>query len=238
MFTTNYNRDRRNGSKVFFAFSSDTVSSSFFINSINHIMLKQEVQKLRSVPVTDAQEADVVAYLAKSFTQVEKTTGITLASLRGGMNAYYHGKGGMGKTTVVKAILNRLGITYIEVNIAAGLEQAFNILGPNPDAAENRRYYTEKCFDKLLGPNAPQVVIISEMLDADVEYIKDLKDVMESGFYPGLPPGKGGSPGDFKSLFLATGNVSPQQVKTMYADSPKLDTVEAAIAYVINIDGL
>jgi hypothetical protein len=192
-------------------------------------MLKADVQKLRAVPVTLQEEEAVKATLGKSFTQIDKTLTITLASLRSGIGAYYHGKGGMGKTTVVCAILDELDITYKEVNIMEGLEQAFNILGPNPDAAETKRYYTKKCFDLLLPPNAPQVIIISEMLDADATIIQDLKDVIESGFYPGLPASKGGSKGDFKSLFLATGNVSPEQVKAIYADNPKLTTVEAAL---------
>jgi len=150
-----------------------------------------------------------------------------LQSLDTGTNLYLYGKGGFGKTTVLVAVLNHLKIPFITVSFNSGLAAAFN--NPTLPATESSAIEDVMVvrLDKLKGVTAPKVVIVSEIGDAPMNVLEASKDLMESGFYAGMPAGDGGAIGDFKCLFIGTGNMD---FKDVLSDptSPKFMSYTAA----------
>ena len=196
------------------------------------------INEVRKIAITEAQKKQVREELSKHFTQFDEQLTAILDSLELGIGAYFYGKGGHGKTTVLEAVLRALKIPYINTTFMNGLAGAFNNQTlPVTESSAIEDLLTVR-LDKLLDPKL-RVVIVSELPDAPINVLEEFKDIGESGFYAGLPEGKGGSPGDIKVLFMATGNYSPKQILDKYKDSEKATSVKAALdrfPYKINVE--
>lgn len=151
--------------------------------------------------------------LNKSFVFHESATRKLYAALVTGSNALLHGPGGFGKSVLVKAVCEVLGLPVIYKIGFKGM-MPDELLGvPNMKALlEESRY--ETAFENSLF-SKPGILILEEFLDADPSTAAALKDVLtDKGFREGNTRKE-----SLISNVIITGNKDPEIISQGNDDS-------------------
>jgi len=156
--------------------------------------------------VTEVGVDALTEALSSSFVCHEEATRKIYAALAIGKNAILYGPGGFGKSVLVKAICEELGLPIIFKVGYKGMTPE-EILGvPNMKALLEESKY-ETAFENSVF-NKPGILVLEEFMDADPSTAAALKDVLtERGFREGT---------EFKESMIATviicGNKNPDDV--------------------------
>jgi len=168
----------------------------------------KEVSEAIIASVKSYKLEDLIKVLSKDFVYHEEATRKIYAALAIGDNSILYGPGGFGKSVLVKALCEELGLPVIYKVGYEGMKPEELLGVPNMTALlEESEYIT--AFEKSVFAQ-PGILILEEFFDADPSTAAALKDILtEKGFRE-----KSGKKESLISSVIICGNKTPDEVST------------------------
>ena len=145
----------------------------------NRCVSNKIVERLKEVNIDD-----LIKEVSKKFYKQEDTTRAVFSGLRLNMNTYLYGKGGYGKTEVIKTILKILNIPYYVINGYKDMPVEALLGVPNMKKLLDDSKYELNFSDSIF--RFPGILIGEEFGDILPATAAALKDILsERGFRDG-----------------------------------------------------